>query len=332
MNMKGLVSWGLIGALALGSIGCKSRNDLETKVKTAPIIRTINHKDYLFEGNKVTQLSSDEDNQAIYGVISDAHGEVEKARAFAQKFKDIGVDGIILPGDLPSNETLRYSHRDSNPDENEIKKVLEAIAETGLPVFVIPGNHEKKQDYEAALAYITAKHDNVIDMTRFRVYDGDDVDFVSLPGYQTFRVPGRQFIPDDGYWAKPDFIRATGKLREGLDDSVVLIAHGAGKTNTDRTYGPATVYSGIDVGDATTTEMMRENNIPFAVVGNIHEAGGFAATHGGNPVNQGEWGTQFTANFGGLERWKHLNGETYNGMAGILTVKVDQAKFEMLYF
>ena len=332
MKWKNLVSLGLAGALAFGVVGCKDKNNLESKVEqTAPITRTINGEQYRFEGNKVSQLSSDEDNQAMYGIISDAHGEVEKARAFAQKFKEMNVDGIILPGDLPSNETLRYDQRDSNPDKTEIKQVLEAVAETGLPIFVIPGNHERRPDYESALAEVTAKYENVIDMTQFRVFDGDDADFVSLPGYQTFKIPGRQFIPDNGYWAKPDFIKATGKLRQGLDDAVVLIAHGAGKTSGNGKVGPATIYSGQDVGDANTTEMMRENNIPFSVVGHIHEAGGIATTYDGKPVKQGEWAKQFTANFGGLERWKHLNGETYNGMAGVLSVKGDEAKFEMMY-
>lgn len=333
MMWKNLVSLGLAGALALGVVGCKDKGEnLESKVnQTAPIVRTINGEQYRFEGNKVSQLSSDEDNQAIYGVISDAHGEIEKTKAFARKFKEMKVDGIILPGDLPGNEMLRYGQRDSNPDKTEIKQILEAVAETGLPVFVIPGNHERKSDYESALAEVTAKYNNVIDMTKFRVFDGDDADFVSLPGYQTFKIPGRQFIPDDGYWAKSDFIRATGKLREGLDDAVILITHGAGKTSVDGKVGPATIYSGQDVGDANTTEMMRESNIPFAVVGHIHEAGGIAANYDGKQIKQGEWAKQFTANFGGLERWKHLNGETYNGMAGVLSVKGNEAKFDMMY-
>ena len=165
MKWKNLVSLGLAGALAFGVVGCKDKNNLESKVEqTAPITRTINGEQYRFEGNKVSQLSSDEDNQAMYGIISDAHGEVEKARAFAQKFKEMNVDGIILPGDLPSNETLRYDQRDSNPDKTEIKQVLEAVAETGLPIFVIPGNHERRPDYESALAEVTAKYGNVIDM------------------------------------------------------------------------------------------------------------------------------------------------------------------------
>lgn len=327
---KNLVSLGLIGALAFGA-GCKGKRDLESKVnQTTPIVRTINGEQYRFEGNKVSQLSSDEDNQATYGVISDAHGEIEKVKIFAQKFKKMKVDGIILPGDLSFNEMLRYGQRDFN-DKTEIKQVLEAVAETGLPVFVIPGNHERKSDYESALAEVTAKYNNVIDMTKIRVFNGDDVDFVSLPGYQIFKIPGRQLIPDGGYWATPDFIKATGKFLQGLDDPVVLIAHGAGRTTGDGKIGPATIYSGKDVGDANTTEMMRESNIPFAVVGHIHEAGGIAATYDGRLIEQGEWAKQFTANFGTLEEWKHLNGETYNGMAGVFSVKGNEAKFEMMY-
>lgn len=331
MEFRNLLKYVLIGALTLGVAGCgKSKESLESKVKEAnPIVRTINGEEYRFEGNRVTQLSSDEDNVATYGVISDIHGEVEKAKLFAEEFKKEGVDGIIIPGDLPNNETLRYGRRDSKNDKTEIKEVLEAVAQTGLPIFVIPGNHERRTDYESALAEIKTKYDNVIDMTQFRVFDGDDVDFVSLPGYQTLMVGRRKFIPDDGYWAKPSAVRATGELRGGLDDSVILIAHGAGKTNARA--GPGTIYNGQDVGDVTTTEMMKKYNIPFAVVGNIHEAGGLAATFDGKSVKQGEWAKQFIANFGGLERWKHLNGETYNGMAGILTVKGDEAKFEMRY-
>ncbi|MBI2668942.1 metallophosphoesterase [Candidatus Woesearchaeota archaeon] len=225
-------------------------------------------------------------------------------------------------------EGLRYGRTDSRADKSEIKDVLEAVAQMGLPIFVIPGNHEQKPDYTTALAEVTAKYDNVIDMVKFRVFNGDDVDFVSLPGYQAFKIPGRQFIPDNGYWAKPELIQSTGKLRNGLDDAVVLIAHGCGKTASP---GPATIYGGRDVGDGNTTKMMRENNIPFAVCGHIHEAGGLAATYDGKLVKQGEWAKQFSANFGGLEDWKHLDGKTYSGMAGILSVKGDEAKFEMLY-
>ncbi len=333
MTLKRLLAVSLIGTLITGIAGCKKETpSLETVVEqVAPFERTINGRQYKFEGNKVTVITSDGDNQATYGVISDAHGEAEKAKFFAEEFKKRGVDGIILAGDLPSNEGLRYGRADSKNDKAEIKEVLEAVAQTGLPIFVIPGNHEKKPDYTQALAEVTAKYGNVIDMARFRVFNGDDVDFVSLPGYQTFKIPGRQFIPDNGYWVKPEFIYATGKLRDGLDDAIVLITHGCGKTKSRYDSGPATIYNGYDVGDEDTSRMMQTNNIPFAVCGHIHEAGGLASTNDGKTVPPNEWAKQFSANFGGLETWKHLDGRTYDGMAGIITVKGEQAKFEMLY-
>ncbi|MBI4454105.1 metallophosphoesterase family protein [Candidatus Woesearchaeota archaeon] len=342
MGLKQLLSVGFLGALVMGIAGCKQESpETESTIKekesaniesiveqAAPFERLINGHQYKFVGNKVIEMSSDEDNQARYGIISDAHGEIEKTISFAQKFKEMEVDGILCLGDMASNESLRYGRKDLKDDKEEIRNVLEALAQTGLPIFTIVGNHESKPDYEAAIAEVSVKYPNVIDMTKFRIYDGDDVDFVSLPGYQTFKIPGKQFIPDNGYWAKPEFIQSTGKLRKGLDDMVILVTHGCGKTGSP---GPATIYDGRDVGNKTTTEMMRENNIPFAVCGHIHEAGGLAATYDGKIVKPNEFVKQFSANFGGLESWKNLDGNTYNGMAGVLTVKNDEAKFEMLY-
>ncbi|MBI4159520.1 hypothetical protein HY500_04675 [Candidatus Woesearchaeota archaeon] len=77
MNFKELLAAGLIGALVAGVDGCKKETpDLEAVVEqTASFERTINGHSYKFEGNKVTEITSDEDTQAIYGIISDAHGE-----------------------------------------------------------------------------------------------------------------------------------------------------------------------------------------------------------------------------------------------------------------
>ncbi len=328
MNLKQLLALGLLGALIVGMIGCKKETTYPENAINASLEKTINNHRYKLGGNTVTEITVDNDNKATYGIISDAHGEGEKAKYFAMEFQKRGVDGIILTGDEAKNEGLRYGRKDSIDDALEIQNVLEAVAQTGLPVFAIPGNHERKSDWEIAVRQASSKYNNIIDMTKYRIVDGDDVDFVSLPGYQTNKIPGRQFIPDDGFWAMPDMIKETGKLRAGLDDAVVLITHGCGKTGSP---GPATTYSGQDVGDALTTTMMRENHIPFAVCGHIHEAGGLAATYDGKLVKQGEWATQFSANFGGLEEWKHLNGKTYQGMAGILTIEGDNGKFEMMY-
>lgn len=282
----------------------------KTEEQKSPFNAVMVGGEYYFEGNRVTETTSDEDNMASYGIMPDIHGEIEKAGLFAKKFAGMGVDGIISPGDLGETKA-------------EIVSALEALAETGLPVFVIPGNHETRQNYESGVKEAAKEHANIIDMARYRIFDGDDVDFVSLPGYQVQR-----FVHQGGYFASPEFIRQAGELRQGLDDAVVLITHGAGYTGANP--GPATLYNGADVGDRETARMMTENNISFAVCGHIHEAGGIAATFEGGNVNQGEWAGQFTANFGTLKEWKLLNGETINGMAGILYIRGNEAKYEIM--
>ena len=326
-----------LGFMAALFVGCQKEPVEEPSVQVehpttktiTPFTKTINNVDYAFKTGRVTQKTVDEDNLARIGVVSDIHGEIDKTRLVADRFVKSNVDYIVSLGDHCSNDGLRYGKNERRNDKEEIVDALEVLAQTKLPVFVIPGNHERVKDYEAALEEVTAKYENVIDMDQFRVFDGDDVDFVSLPGYQTFRAGRRQFIPVDGFYVKPEFIADTGKLSEGLDDAVVLVAHGAGKTNAIR--GPATVYNGMDVGDENTRQMMKSAGINYAIAGNIHESGGLAATHAGVPVKQGEWSSQFTANFGGLEKWKHLDGNTYNGMAGVFTVDGSKAKFEMFY-
>ncbi|HII15164.1 MAG TPA: hypothetical protein HA362_02530 [Nanoarchaeota archaeon] len=296
-------------AALVAVLGCGKGSEKQEE-PNAPCTVMIGGEEYRFEANRVTELGSDADTKASYGVISDIHGNAEKAGQFAQKFREMGVDGIISPGDLGENKA-------------QIKAVLEALAETGLPVFVIPGNHEKRQDYESAVEESTREHSNIIDMARYRIFDGDDADFVSLPGYQVQR-----FVHPGGYFASPEMIEETGRLRHGLDDAIVLITHGAGRTNG--TPGPATLGNGRDVGDANTARMMMGSNIQFAVCGHIHEAGGIAATFEGQNIEPGELAEQFTANFGTLKQWENLNGETYNGTAGILDIEANRAKYEFM--
>ena len=319
---------GVMSVLGYERIGAADISNKILDKKTNILdIRTMNNKKYSFGETRITEISTDTDNEALYGVISDSHGEFKKAKLFAREFKNMGVDGIIVPGDIALNKRLKYNKLDNN-DSEEIIQVLEVIAETGLPVFVIPGNHERKKDYESALDELTNLYPNIIDMVKYRVFDGDDVDFVSLPGYQKFKTSKKQLIPDDGYFVNQEFINNTGKLTEGLDDSIILITHGAGKTNTNDKFGPSTTFSGKDFGDETTSEMMKKYNIPFAVAGHIHESGGYATTHEGKWIKQGKWAKQFSANFGGLERWLNNSGNTFNGMAGIIHIRGDKAKYE----
>ncbi|GEM_PF-3580527 len=331
-------------ALSLGFSGCKKeivQEDLLPFVIQENVSHIINGKEYSFLGNTVRQITKDADNKARYGIISDIHGEVKRAEYFAKLLKEKNVEGIILTGDLIKNEELRGGEkrkdefgekiRDKKSIDYvlELESVLSAVAKTNLPIFVIPGNHETKNIYEKSLFDETKRYENIIDMTVYRRFIGDHIDFVSLPGYQIRILPGRKFIPDDGYFADKNAIDELLVLRDGLTNPVVLVTHGPPYTGAHN--GPGTIADGTDVGEKYTSEVMRRENISFAVFGHIHEAGGLAATLDGKEIMQKKWAKSILANFGTLEDWEMINGTVMHGMAGILTIQDGKGMYEMVY-
>lgn len=287
---------------------------------------TVGSRAYEIKGAHARMITQDENTHARYGVISDIHGETEKARAMGKLFKKRDVDAIIVLGDTPLNEPLRYHRPDGQQDEQEIYKAFSALAETGIPLFVIPGNHELKKDYEAVFARL--RHHPIIDMAAVRVIDGDDADVVSLPGYQTRATATHTFVPDGGYWANPSLIRETARLKTGLDDAVLLVTHGPPKTTTP---GPGTLNGGIDAGDEETRNMMRSADISFVVSGHIHEAGGQAVTLTGTRVPEKTWSDSLILNVGSIEPSTLLDGKTHSGMGAIVTIDGARAMYELVY-
>ena len=322
MNTK-WVGQVLILVLFLTLVGC-TQNDLQ------------------FEENKVIETDKSMD-EVSYGAMSDLHGEVDKARIAAKLLKDRGIKGIIIAGDISCNEEIsNRCHKDS-PDQIEIERTLEAVAQTGLPIFVIPGNHEEVSVYDKALATIRSKYPKVIDMTEYRIFDGNVVDFLSLPGYSiktspiTYedpQVPGDIIttslilMPKDGFHITSDEFRRTENMSRTVNSPLVLITHGPGKIIGDST--PGMTFEGKDEGDQRITKLMQKNNISFAIVGHIHEAGGIATTLNGTRVKPGEWSSQFMLNVGTLENWKYSDGEVRKGMIQIVTFKGNQAKYETI--
>ena len=338
MRYRSLFHFSLLGVLAFSLLGCQQQSVQERYI-------------FLEQEQKVVEQVHDEDNMAKYGVFSDIHGETKRLKVFAKTMQERGVEGFLVLGDTPENDVLRSGGRQQEK-RNDIEEMIEAftlLGKTDLPVFVLPGNHERKPTYETAIKEVTAKYHNIIDLAQYRSVDGDDVDFISLPGYQIKEMVSkdvysgkenkRKFIPDDGYSADAETITATGKLGRNLDDAVILLTHGPPKTTSssaDTTHispflGPGTLYDGSDVGDEATRKMMLDNNLHFALSGHIHEAGGLAATLDGKRVPVGQWAESFILNVGSLEDWKLLDGSVSRGMTAIVTVDGKKAKYETLH-
>ena len=106
--------------------GC-TRSDNSLMSSVSSIVKIGDHT-YRFEGTHTTELTSDTDALTVYGVISDIHGETEKARAMGKLFKQRGVDAIIVLGDTPLNEPQRYHRSDGQRDEQEIYNAFSELA------------------------------------------------------------------------------------------------------------------------------------------------------------------------------------------------------------
>lgn len=336
--MGKIVEYLLKGALVTGLIlgGCgKNEGGLEDKLNHSnPIVRTINGIDYEINGNRLIQKTEDEDKTAKFGVISDPEGFYKNVEAFSKHFKQQKLDGIIMLGDYAQHFRKKPNPRLS--DYDEITMCLENVAKTGLPIYVIPGNHEMRKDYERAMEQLSKKYKNVFDLSKIRIVDGDDFDFVSNPFGTDFTYL------DESFKGSPEQIRKIGEYAKSLqknDDPEILLTHQPprcrGKYGIDVVHGGghASDVRGVsrdNDGYGLLDKTMRKNKIKFSLSGHIHEAGGKGVTSNGRLVNPNTFSDDLRFNPGSAGPWRYLNGEVYNGMAGIITVENEKVKYETL--
>ncbi|MEM5878338.1 MAG: metallophosphoesterase, partial [Candidatus Aenigmatarchaeota archaeon] len=148
------------------------------------------------------EIFADFEKEVKFGLMSDIHNQVDKAKEISLLFKQRGVDGIIIAGDINLSPFFRYNRKIE--ELNQIFNVLNVVANNKMPVFVIPGNHESKKEYDSAIRKL--KNQNVIDMVKFRSVDLKEIQIVSLPGYQF-----ENFVAPDGYFSDSLFVKRTSK-------------------------------------------------------------------------------------------------------------------------
>ena len=286
-------------------------------------IRKINNIEYEININKLTQKTEDEDKVASFGVISDTHGFYENVNVFSETFKKQGLDGIIMLGDY-AQHFRKKPHPDLR-DYDEIVMCLEAAAKTGLPVYVVPGNHDMRKDYERAINQLFKKYIHIFDLSKIRIVDGDDFDFVSNPFGTDFTYLGESFR---GTLEQIRQIKEYAKLLKNDDDPEVLVSHQQPRCNGKG--GIDMTFDGKNVGEETLDKIMKECEIKLSASGHIHEAGGRACTSNGELINPNVLSEDLRFNPGAASPWEYPNGKTYNGIAGILTIEGNRAKYEII--
>lgn len=326
-NIQKLIAGTLItlGALSLFGYWNKS-NAQDSQIKKESIVRTLNGVDYEVQGDKLIQKTEDEDKTARFGVIADPHGFYEHVDIFSKHFKKKGLDGIVLLGDYAQH--FRQKPHMGMSDYDEIVKCLEAAAKTGMPVYVIPGNHEMKVDYEKAIETLSQNYNNIFDLSKIRIVDGDDFDFVSSPNGNDngFSYFSDSFLGNNKKIMN-EIIKYSKQLKQD-DDPEVLITHQPPKCKGK--YGIDVIPNGKKVGNDHTDKAMKTAEIDFSLSGHIHEAGGRGCTSKGKLVKPKVFSDDLRFNPGSAGPWRYLTGEVFKGMAGIFTIEGNKAKYDII--
>ena len=220
----------------------------------------INGKPYILEGSTL-KPPADADSQAVIGIISDlkasSKNNLKAMKEYLDFFKSQGVELILVLGDTAEMR-------------KDYITLLTPLLDSGLPVGVITGNRDPLSSYAQAVADLSAKYPNFINMNQVRVIDSEDYDIVSLPGYHDIRYVHHK--NNSCVYGEKEIAELGKKIGEMEGKSVVLISHGPPKGEGKGALDYA--FSGGNVGDPKLAKLIADKNIHFGLFGNIHEAGG----------------------------------------------------------
>ncbi|MBD3319221.1 hypothetical protein GF342_04905 [Candidatus Woesearchaeota archaeon] len=147
-----------------------------------------------------------------FGIISDIHGETKKARKAYRKLKKF-VDYFLVPGDL-------------GDEYGEIVKVLSVFSQSKCPVYVMPGSHEPRRDWNRAIRQFQGSA--IVDCHRSRRISFDEIDVLFVPGSDWCAHTGQfRLRPDKRFKVAKDeqgvFVTAATRLVR--DRPTLLVSH-----------------------------------------------------------------------------------------------------------
>lgn len=266
-------------------------------------------------GSVLEVLEPDADRQVTFGLIANLKEPTDENLSnlarYVAFFRESNAEAILVAGD-------------SGKSKDDIRGVLTPLAKTGLPVFVIPGNWETRDDFNGALDELSSAHPNVVNMSKVRLVKFDDASIVSLPGYYDRRFihagdAGCQYFPED--------VAALAPIVAAAAPPAILLAHAE---PLGEGGGAIDWFGDGNAGDPHVKEFLAAHPVPFGVFANIHEAGGSATDHEGHVVRAGEAKERLYLNVGLADStpWR-LNDRTWSyGMAAVLRVDSGKASYE----
>ncbi len=250
------------------------------------------------------------------GVLSDIHGNTENLHYFLEKIKTEKVDAIIIAGD-----TVEH-FRNNKSDYDELNQSLLQLSQTNLPIFIIPGNHENKNDYIQLLNYYSKKNKNIHDLYQEPIEKFKDITIIGLAGYEN-----KKFLSEDGFLLENKQIENNFKLIQN-NTNVLLITHGPPKGKNPSSIDALT--TGENVGNLYLDQMMKQYAIKFSISGHIHEAGQKAVTEDDEIIPENKWSSSLRLNPGSVIPWQMNDKTNSDGSAAILEMSNGKVKYHIL--
>lgn len=248
----------------------------------------INGDLYSVSGDSIVQLTDTHSNEGCIrlAVVSGIQGIVDCAERSAAGLKEErNIRAIIITGNSYLNGKL-FGYQTHATPEDDIKRMVAALtpyARLGLPIFIVPGNHEEKAVYDGAIAELRKSFPNVFDINGITV-DGKGFNLVGLGGYY-----------DPMFTAKGGFLLHGSDYKKALKQ--LLAFKKQGEPTVFVTYCPPKAEGPLDalkgmghVGDEGNREIMNDRSLENIIIVS-------SSVNGGDTKSSNEFwaGTAITA-------------------------------------
>lgn len=284
-----------------------------------PRTMTLGGKTYVHSGYRLEVQNADADDTiklGLLGSVKDASAPT-KANLLASLawFKQAGVEWIIANGDLGIEET-------------DLEEVLRALAASDLPVLVLPGNSESRSMFARVYGRVNAA--NLVDGVFVRQIVADDIELWVLPGYydEAFERQGAGCL-----YKSADIDAMLTNLKPAGKGPIALVSHGPPRGGGP--LAPDFITDKRNVGDLELVRLIHASAIPFGFFGHIIEAGGSAVgADFATAVPPSTLAPALYVNTGSVsaEPWTMNDGSNCTGMAMIVTIRANQALYEIKRF
>ena len=235
------------------------------------------------------------------GALSDVHGDLQALESLVTQLAAKGVSFVVLLGDLAA-------------DRQAIVKTVEVVARAGLPVYVLPGNYERRVDFAAAMVDLGERFgDRVVDLSAVTAFTRQTVRFVALGGYHDPRWVGE----DCFRYGEAELQRVASLLGSG-EAPDVLLTHGPPQSSG--THGIDYVPGAGNVGDPALKQLIEQHEVAFSISGHIHEAGQRAVDAKDRALAAGQPANKMLLNAAAVR----------DGKASLVTIAAGQMSFTAL--